>query len=237
MVPTMMYPTCSDRDVARANLSRSPIVHGSAGRARGMTLLELILVLAVLVGIAALAMPALHGPMEDQKLRKSGDLILGQWAQARVLAMKTGTIHVFKYDIGLDTYRVEPWAGELNQPLEETTESLQPANQVPDVTALQDPRRVHDPLGIPGQKLPEGVRFFMGDTKMDTRMATLDSASGELTDQGSTAAVPIVFYPDGSSSTARLVLTNDRFFVDLRLRGLTGLSRSSGLVSQEELTQ
>jgi len=198
--------------------------------------LELMLVLAVLVAVAAIALPALHGPMEDQKLRKAGDLILAQWGQARVLAMKTGTIHVFKYDIGMDTYRIEPWVGELDQQLEASTEEVLPVNQPVDPLALQNPRVIRDPLGIPGLKLPDGIRFFMGDTKLDTRIMSLDTTSNDILTSDTGAAIPIVFYPDGSTSTARLVLTNDRFFVDLRLRALTGLSRSSGLVTQEELT-
>jgi prepilin-type N-terminal cleavage/methylation domain-containing protein len=206
------------------------------GRAKGMSLLELILVLAVLVAVAAIALPALHGPMEDQKLRKAGDLVLAEWGQARVLAMKTGTIHVFKYDIGADTYRIEPWVGELDQPLEASTEQVEPVSQPLDPLALQDPRVIHSPLGIPGLKLPDGVRFFMGDTKLDARVMTLNTETNDLMESETGAAIPIVFYPDGTTSAARLVLTNDRFFVDLRLRALTGLSRSSGLVTQEELT-
>lgn len=208
-----------------------------ARQTAGMSLLELILVLAVLVAVAAFAVPALHGPMEDQKLRKSGDLVLAQWAEARVLAMKTGQIHVFRYDIGQATYRIEPWAGELSQPLEASSVDVQPVSQPLPIDAEQAPRYVNSPLGIPGQRLPEGVRFFLGDTKLDTRLMGLESESNTLTEENAGAALPIVFYPDGSSSDARLVLTNDRFFVDLRLRGLTGLARSSGLVTQEELSQ
>jgi Arc/MetJ family transcription regulator len=44
-----------------------------------------------------------------------------------------------------------------------------------------------------------------------------------------------VFYPDGTATDARLVLTNERAFVELQLRGLTGFSRASELLAQEEL--
>ena len=45
----------------------------------------------------------------------------------------------------------------------------------------------------------------------------------------------IVFYPDGTTTDASLVLTNERFFVELRLRGLTGQSQASDLLSQQEI--
>ena len=50
------------------------------------------------------------------------------------------------------------------------------------------------------------------------------------------AADPILFYPDGTSATARIVLGNSRnHFVVVELRGLTGIARSSDLLTAEEL--
>ncbi|NLF73363.1 MAG: hypothetical protein GX575_30365, partial [Candidatus Anammoximicrobium sp.] len=47
---------------------------------------------------------------------------------------------------------------------------------------------------------------------------------------------PIVFYPDGSTSDASVLLTNERCFVQVALRGLTGMVRVSELISSEELS-
>jgi len=44
---------------------------------------------------------------------------------------------------------------------------------------------------------------------------------------GGQRCAAIVFYPDGSTSDARLVLTNERYFVEVRLRGLTGMVASA----------
>ena len=49
-------------------------------------------------------------------------------------------------------------------------------------------------------------------------------------------SAPIFFYPDGTSSTARLFVKNQRErYVKLTLRGLTGVVYVSGLLSGEQL--
>jgi hypothetical protein len=89
-------------------------------------------------------------------------------------------------------------------------------------------------LGVAGQRLPDGVQFFMGETQADNRLA--QTAADTAAPAAENAVSPIVFYPDGSTSDARLVLTNERFFVELSLRGLTGMVRVSELLSSEELS-
>jgi hypothetical protein len=105
-----------------------------------------------------------------------------------------------------------------------------------------DARNANNPLGIAGLKLPPGIKFFSGEATADSRSlevtanATgIDSGSG--LDSGTGLSQPIIFYPDGSTTDARLILTNERFFVQLYLRGLTGLSRGSDLLVADELAQ
>jgi type II secretory pathway pseudopilin PulG len=194
-----------------------------------MSLMELMLVLAVLVAVAAMVYPALQGPMDDQRLLKTADLIRAQLTRARVAAMKNGQMYVFRYVTSGDEYAVEPWAADADG-----TEASQQA-LLGDTPAL--PRSTSDklrPLGISGQRLPDNILFFSGETQMDARLAAVTSdASPSAPPEGS--APPIVFYPDGSTSDARLVLTNERFFVEVTLRGLTGMVRVSELLSAEEV--
>jgi Tfp pilus assembly protein FimT len=194
--------------------------------------MELLLVLAVLVAIGAMVYPALRGPMEDQRLRKAADGIRAQWARARVMAMKTGQIYAFRYQLGNGLYGVEPWeAGALEietSPLAET--------EAPTMSQSTAARAQFGPLGTPDVRLPEGITFFTGQTVLDTRGQEVADGQQNLGRADNTAQ-SIVFYPDGTSSDATLVLTNQRFYVQLQLRGLTGLSRSSDLLVAEELTR
>jgi len=197
---------------------------------RAMSLMELMLVLAVLVAVAALVFPALQGPMNDQRLLKSADLIRAQWTKARVAAMKNGQMVVFRYVTSGDEYAIEPWAADADG-IEASQQAL--LGDTPDLprSTGEKPR----PLGISGQRLPDGILFFQGETQMDARFAQVTSdTSAVVSPDGSPP--PIVFYPDGSASDARLVLTNERFFVEITLRGLTGMVRVSELLSEEELS-
>ena len=203
-------------------------------RRHGLTLMEMMLVLAVLVAVAAMAMPALQGPMDDQRLRKSADLVRSQWAQARVVAMKTGRMYVFRYEVGGELYTIQPWQGQTDAV--EASGDLTTNPLTEDTLSQLGAKNADNPLGITGVKLPPGIKFFSGETTSDSRsLEVTASATAANADNGSSQ--PIIFYPDGSTTDARLVLTNERFFVQLYLRGLTGLSRGSELLAASELVE
>ncbi len=205
------------------------VARRAAARQRhALTLLELVLVLAVMVAAGAIVLPALRGPMEDQRLRKAADLILAQWTRARLEAMSTGRMQVFRYQSGSDQYEVQAWYSEgdiLESPADEPEAA---ANRIE-----SHDRQRPSMLGISGLQLPDGITFFFGETPMDSRM--LQTGIESDMSQGNSADPPIVFYPDGTATEARLILTNERFFLELSLRGLTGLGRTSPLLSAEEI--
>ena len=187
---------------------------------RAFTLMEMLLVLAIMVIVAAMTLPALRGPMENQRLRRAGDLIRAEWAKARVRAMKTGRIHVFRYQTDGTTFGVEPWYAADDDQTSTNDSSRKQGN----VSALQE-----------SQPLPDDISFAGGDTTSDSRSLHAEKTMGG---GGGKAARPILFYPDGTSSTARVVLTNRRqTFVLVSLRGLTGIAQVSDLLSAGEVPQ
>jgi prepilin-type N-terminal cleavage/methylation domain-containing protein len=206
---------------------------------RGFTLMEMILVLAIVVALGALVVPALQGTMDDQRLLKAAELIRAQWAQARVKAMNTGQIHVYRYEAGSGNYAIEPWQGDADATEASTSTTTATSTDSPSSvsnTASADARTA-EALGVPGRLLPSGITFYSGTSASDSRSAAVEQTPG--TASSPTAANqsrPIVFYPDGTATDARLVLTNERAFVEVQLRGLTGFSRASELLAQEELT-
>lgn len=204
-------------------------------RRGGFTLIEMILVLAVLVMVASMALPALEGPMNDQRLRKAADLVRAQWARARVKAMEDGRMYVFRYEVGGELYVVQPWQGQTDA----VEASGDPTAATPFTGGAMpqiDARNARNPLGISGLKLPPGIKFFSGQATADSRSLEV-TANTTGADSASNLSQPIIFYPDGSTTDARLILTNERFFVRLDLRGLTGLSRGSDLLVESEIVQ
>ena len=50
----------------------------------GLSLFEIILVMAIIVGIGAFVMPSFGGMLEGQRLRKSADVVRVSWNNARI---------------------------------------------------------------------------------------------------------------------------------------------------------
>jgi len=191
---------------------------------RGMTLLELLLVLAIVVVVGALAVPMLRGPLENQRLRKSADLIRAEWNRARVRAMKSGRIQVFRSNNETGEYSLQAWVADTDDQ-ESTNDTIRfgaPASSSGS-NPMQDTRT-----------LPEGIVFVGGDASSDSRGAQLQNT---FAPPDSTQARPILFYPDGTTSTARLAVSNEKrnYYVVLSLRGLTGIAQASDLVTAQEL--
>ncbi len=191
-------------------------------RRSGFTLLEILLVLAILVVVAAMTMPALNRIAESQRLTQGAELIRSEWMSAHVRAMRTGQMQMFRYEQGGTLFRVETWQAD-----EDATDAA---------TATGDPnnpqRMTVDSLD-PIQKekvLPDGLIFFGGDAKFENRSQDVEQEA-----MGSGAwSRPIIFYPDGSTSTAYIIVANERKqSIRVELRGLTG----SVTVRERELIQ
>lgn len=177
---------------------------------RGVTLMEVMLTLAVLVLLVSIAWPTLDRSFENQRLKKAGDLIRAEWTRARVRAMSTGYVHIFQYTVGGNEFA--------------THRRVASEVEVSDVAGFGEAvLETPDPFGAEAQ-LPEGVTFVGSQTALDTRAERFraDPAQFRSPDQG--WSEPIFFYADGTTSTARLVLRNERGrTLDLALRGLTGV--------------
>ena len=192
----------------------------AAPRRRAFTLLELLLVLGVLVIVSSMAWPVLDRLLTSERLAKSADRVRASWIAARTSAIESGRILAFRYEPEAGRFRLE-----LRDELEDSGEAL-PAS----VAKL--------PLE---QTLPDGVRFAAAkedltsleeppteNSEKPTDLANADQADASLSE-------PILFFPDGTCSGARLTLRNDRgWSVDLQLRGLTGVVTSGRPQRSEE---
>lgn len=198
-------------------------------RRRGLTLVEVLLVLALLVLLASITWPALEQPMANQRLRKAADKVRTDWVRARVEAMSTGETCLFRYAAGEDRYQVETHPAPesvLETPYPDSAAAAQTSDPV-DLSAATECRR---------HTLPEGIVFVEGETLADTRSAlyqqstTAAPAEGEWSD-------PILFHADGTTSDATLVLANTHNRrIQLTLRGLTGVvTVGDTYVGEEEL--
>ena len=201
-----------------------------------MSLLELMLVLALLVVIGSLALPAFQVPFKNHRLRKAGELVRVEWNKARIKAMKTGQIQMFRYAAGENSYQVMPYYTQQDVLEADAAHSVTGASGMN--LSYADTQMAEATASEP-RVLPEGVVFAQSEVQMDARslqvQQQLQGGQVNTTDE----LPPILFYPDGTTSEAKLALTNEYqlLYVLVSLRSLTGVAKVSGLLNAEELQQ
>lgn len=175
--------------------------HRSVAPRRAFTLVEMMLVLALMVVLGALAYPELRGPIARQRLVSAAETIRAAWNNARSDAMMTGEIHLFRYEPDTGNYAVQRWVNA------DTSNSSGPSAGS---TTASDEQL----------SLPEEVRFLSGE-QFDAR-AEYESAGMSGSNTGS--APSVMFYPDGTTSTVELEIANAYDTrVRISLRGMTGV--------------
>ena len=260
-----------------------PPRRSSAGR--GFTLLELIVVVAILAIVAAMAWPSMRKLYTKGEIEDAAKQVRDALVRARLEAIETGTTQVFRFQPGTGRFEVVAKSAADGQ--------ADSTVVVSDETGLGDPLGSPtdfsgDPMSDPlyaqptGETLGHKIRFAGQD--LDDRMMAqvnasenanpFESALSTPTDQDFSESglqgnpllaadpltgldplsspggmsgeeqwsVPIVFYPNGRTSNARIRLTDQgEYFVDVSLRGLTGGARVGKIrrwqeQMQEELT-
>jgi prepilin-type N-terminal cleavage/methylation domain-containing protein len=189
------------------------------------TLLEVMLVLALMVVMAAIVWPAFDKPFASQRLHSAGDMVKAEWMRTRVRAMTTGLTHAFRFQPETGQFQIE-CVGGLDAELE--------ATQAMDFGVPIQPSLPTGETDMPG--LPEGVVFLTSQTMLDTRGMMVQSQVESTAPADSSN--PIYFYPDGTTSDAQLLLRNEHeLYVMVQLRGLTGVTTVSDVLTAEELPQ
>ncbi len=203
-----------------------------------MTLLELMLVLGLLVMIGAMSMPALRRPFEYHRLRQGGEVVRVEWNKARIKAMKTGQMQMFRYTANAHDYQVLPYFSQqdwLETDAAHATGSGSAGGNQELVAATQ----ASDQAASSPRQLPEGVVFVQGEVETDSRSYEVQRQMQGAGTAGGLDSAPVLFYPDGTTSDARVVLTNQyqELFVVVSLRSLTGIAKVSNLLTTDELQQ
>ncbi len=234
----------------------------------GFTLLETLLVLAIMVSLFALSWPAIRGPLAKARLKRAARDVQTSLGKARARAVEHGAAYAFRYQIDGNEFQILAWdalaaeesieadvvaQGPLIDSFEAETDTTGGWNEegASSMTALlRRPRS----LPMTSRALPEGVRFveepaddlLLGDSADGSSFAADAVVGGEaaegtdrggITDEGflEESSVrwsrPIVFWPNGRSQNARVLLRDVRnYSISVELRGLTGIARYGAAV-------
>jgi type II secretory pathway pseudopilin PulG len=177
-----------------------------------LTLIEILLVLAILVAIGAIVTPVLTGAFARSQLRTGGEVVQSAWLRARMAAMETGHIHLFRYQLKTGEFQVVSLADLV------ATGGQTGLQQAPVAIEAEGPATIPR-LNL--QRLPSGVVFAAGEVAPSAHLTAM--FSGLLNAQW---APPIVFHPDGTCTDAVVLLSNEnQLSIPVVLRGVTGVAR------------
>jgi type II secretory pathway pseudopilin PulG len=184
---------------------------------RGLTLVEVILVLTLLVIVGAVSIPMLGGSFSRAGLQSASDLLRAGWSKGRLAAMQSGQSYIFRFEQNGARYQLLA-CEQLDLP-----ESQQLPADNPDAEHSES-----DILRLSLNRLPDGIVFAHGDVSDSSELAaTYGSAAG------GPWSSPILFRADGTTSDASIVLQNEAGqTIRVTLRGLTGIS-NAGDVTME----
>jgi prepilin-type N-terminal cleavage/methylation domain-containing protein len=187
--------------------------------AGGFTLVEMLIVLALLAILAALSWPAVRGLLGQGELRDAARQVRVALVKARLKAIESGVAQRFRYRPHTGRFEVAPLPTSLD---EERTASR-----------ARSRRSFSDGEAIEGT-LPGKVSFQGPDRETGGPSAAESlGESGRIDDAGWSA--PIVFFASGRSSNARIRLAGpEGSFIEVTLRGLTGTTRIGPIARQED---
>lgn len=186
-------------------MSRKP-VHRPA-----FTLLELLIVLAIVVALTSMGLPSLQRMYAQSRLKAAAQELQGELHRTRLTAMKSGKAFVFRYLPGCSSYEI--LSREEFERREKNREGLGAVAIGPDLfdsnsseKTMQSPQQLLPPTSV--KSLPQNINFA----------PTIGSLSNVWSS-------PVLFYPNGRTSQASLTLQihgRYSFRQTLVLRGLTG---------------
>lgn len=229
-------------------------LHTERRHSSGFTLLELLLVLAVMVALSAIAVPGIVGILANRQVARGGSGVRVAMVQARLEAMRTGRTQMMQVEIGGSRFKVVPYhdASDVTEAADmigrgtaaATGGTAMPVVPVAPAGAAPSQAGPRDAVSyaVDEEKLPDLVVFNAAQVQATARSSTIDraasaaggaglGATGAPGDAGAALgewSQPILFYPDGTTSTALVTLGREEVGrVAIRLRGLTGETRIS----------
>lgn len=212
-----------------------------ASKRSAVTLFELLLVLAILVAMAGVAIPTFASLVGSRRLGESIVKLSNEIMAGRVTAMRTGQAQVMRMTLQGKDYSIAPWLGGSEAQDASAGATIMESGQVIQTQSTSGGGAVST-SSQPGstKQLLEGVSFSSVETLIDSRNAlaiqqsggTVPTDGGASQGDGAGLSSPLLLYPDGSCTTARIILVDEKGRrMAIQIRGVAGQLKSIRLTA------
>ncbi len=204
------------------------------------SLFELLLVLALLVAVAGIAIPTFESMIGSRRLGQSIDKLQNEIMAGRVTAMRTGQAQVIRMTLQGQDYSIAPWLGGSEAQDASAGATVMQSGQIIQTQPASGGAVLTGQGSGSTQQLSEGVQFSAVETLVDSRNAlaiqqaggTVPTDVGSSQGDGSGLSSPLLLYPDGSCTTAQIILADSKGRrMAIQLRGVTGQLKTFRLAS------
>lgn len=208
--------------------------------------------MALIALLLGLSWPALSGPLRQRRLSEGARQLRVELASARLDAVERGATAELRYQPGESRFRVIRRVAV--RPMGHATGGTAPSGQSHSAGSAQSGGMSASSAAeglqyeMTEMRLPEGVVFVEQQTDLSgsslvnapisgiSPATSIEAASEDAFD--GTWSEGVRFYADGRTDDARFLLKNDSDrYVEVTLRGLTGVARSGAIMSDDELSQ
>lgn len=209
-----------------------PLNSESPLRRPAFTLLELLLAISVLAAITAVVIPQAGVLLGDRRLVRAGDTLRVEMTRLRVDAMRQGRVLMLECMIEGNSFRHKPYysIADSTEAIDQTGSQsglLTGADQGVSVPIVAD-EESETVIELPENTVIKGVTVVSA-----ARAAEIEQQS--MANQSEGWSRPILFYPDGSTSTAMISLSHQSVGrVLVRMRGITGEVTVSEVLAEDE---
>ncbi len=187
---------------------------------QAFTLLELLLSIAVIAALTSVALPQIGMLLGDRRLVRGADLVRIHMTEVRLESMREGRVMMMDAALEQGKLRIRPYFS-----LTDTVEATDMTGSQSGMLSGAD-SGVAVAIGVDAEaaeeiELPEEITVQTVAVVSAARAVEIQQQTqGE---QANGWSQPILFYPDGTTSNAAVVLTHPQHGrITVKLRGITG---------------